>query len=225
MTEQRSFKRLVRTRMAKTGESYTAARANLLTGAEPGPEPGSAPVLVTSDEIIRRRSGRGWEEWFDLLDAEGMADKSHREIAKWVANLLGVDPLAWPPQAVTKSYERARVGRAVGEKDDGTFTVTASKTVAVPAERLHAALVADPARWFGDGLAERTTTAPRIARYDRGETRVALFVDAKGDSKATVTVEHSRLSGAAEADRMKAFWRDRLAEVKAAMEKQERADA
>jgi hypothetical protein len=220
MTEHRSFKRLVRARMAKTGESYTAARANLLTGAESGP----APVLVTSDEIIRRRSGRGWEEWFDLLDAEGMADRSHREIAKWVAGLLGVDPLAWPAQAVTKSYERARVGRAVGEKDDGTFTVTASKTVAVPAERLYPALVADPARWFGDGLAERTTTSPRIARYDRGETRVALFVDAKADAKATVTVQHSRLADAAEADRMKAFWRDRLAEVKAIMEKQERAD-
>ena len=30
MTKQRSFKHLVRTRMAKTGESYTAARATLL---------------------------------------------------------------------------------------------------------------------------------------------------------------------------------------------------
>lgn len=225
MTEHRSFKKLVRARMAKTGESYTAARANLLAGPEPGP----APVLVTSDDTIRRRSGRGWEEWFDLLDTEGMATRSHREIAKWVAGLLGIDPLAWPAQAVTKSYERARVGRAVGEKDDGTFTVTASKTVAVTAERLHSALVADPARWFGDGLRERTTTSPRIARYDRGETRIALFVDAKtdakGDAKATVSVEHSRLTDAADADRMKEFWRDRLADVKAIMEKQERADA
>ena len=30
MTEQRSFKRLVRARMEKTGESYTAARATIL---------------------------------------------------------------------------------------------------------------------------------------------------------------------------------------------------
>jgi hypothetical protein len=30
MTEHKSFKRFVRARMEKTGESYTAARANLL---------------------------------------------------------------------------------------------------------------------------------------------------------------------------------------------------
>jgi uncharacterized protein YndB with AHSA1/START domain len=215
MTEHRSFKRLVRARMAKTGESYTAARANLLAATEPGP----APVLATSDDKIRERTGRGWEEWFDLLDAEGMGERSHREIARWVADLLGVVPLAWPAQAVTKSYERARVGRAVGEKDDGTFTVNVSKTVSVPAERLYAAIVDDPARWFGDGMRQRTATPPRIARYDLGETRVALFVDAKDTAKATVTVQQTRLADAAEADRMKAFWRERLAGLKAIAEK------
>ena len=35
MTGRRSFKRLVRTRMEKTGESYTAARLRLLAGDEP----------------------------------------------------------------------------------------------------------------------------------------------------------------------------------------------
>ena len=35
MTVQKSFKRLVRTRMDKTGESYTAARAMLLAADEP----------------------------------------------------------------------------------------------------------------------------------------------------------------------------------------------
>jgi hypothetical protein len=34
MTRQRSFKRLVRARMEKTGESYTAARAMLLSAEE-----------------------------------------------------------------------------------------------------------------------------------------------------------------------------------------------
>ena len=37
MTVQKSFKRLVRARMAKTGESYTAARTQLLAGAGPAP--------------------------------------------------------------------------------------------------------------------------------------------------------------------------------------------
>lgn len=215
MTEHRSFKRLVRTRMAKTGESYTAARAKLLAAADPGPE----PVLVTSDDTIRHRTGRGWEEWFDLLDAEGMGDRSHREIARWVADQLGVVPLAWPAQAVTKSYERARIGHAVGQKDDGTFTVNVSKTVAVPAGRLYTAIVDDPARWFGEGLRPRTATPPRTAHFDRDETRVALFVDAKDAGKATVTIQQTRLADAVEADRMRLFWRERLAGLKTIVEK------
>ncbi|HEX6359824.1 hypothetical protein [Actinophytocola sp.] len=217
MTEHRSFKKLVRARMAKTGESYTAARAKLLAASDPGP----APVLVTSDDTIRVRTGRGWEEWFDLLDAEGMGERTHREIARWVADQLGVVPLAWPAQAVTKSYERARIGHAVGQKDDGTFTVNVSKTVAVPAERLYTTIVDDPARWFGEDLRPRTATPPRTAHYDRGTTRVALFVDAKDPAKATVTVQQTRLADAAEADQMRAFWRERLAGLKTIVEKAE----
>ena len=73
MTRHRSFKRLVRARMEKTGESYTAARATLLAAAEP-----EAPAFPTSDEAIRERTGRGWEEWFHLLDGWGAAVRSHR---------------------------------------------------------------------------------------------------------------------------------------------------
>ena len=67
MTRQKSFKRLVRTRMEKTGESYTAARAVLLAGADETTMTDQAQ-LVTSDDAIRERTGRGWEQWFDLLD-------------------------------------------------------------------------------------------------------------------------------------------------------------
>lgn len=116
MTRHRSFKRFVRARMGKTGESYAAARAALLAAREP--DAASAPALATSDDAIRERTGRGWEEWFDLLDEAGMGDRPHREIARWVAELLGVVPLAWAAQAVTVSYERARGGRAPGRLRD-----------------------------------------------------------------------------------------------------------
>jgi hypothetical protein len=56
VTEHKSFKRLVRARMAKTGESYTAARAMLLRGDEPVQAP--EVRLATSDEKIRQRTGR-----------------------------------------------------------------------------------------------------------------------------------------------------------------------
>jgi hypothetical protein len=209
MTRQKSFKRLVRTRMAKTGESYTAARAMLLSAAD---EP-DGPPLATSDEAIRERTGRGWEEWFDLLDGWGAAELSHREIARRVAAELGIDPLAWNAQAITISFERARGLREVGQREHG-FAATASRTVAVPVERLFDAFAAVPE------LRERTATRPRSARFDwaGGDSRVNVVFTAKGEASSTVAVEHARLADAAEAERMKAFWRERLTALKAQLE-------
>jgi hypothetical protein len=127
MTRQKSFKRLVRSRMEKTGESYTAARAILLAAEEPTGAEG--PALATSDEAVRRRTGRGWEEWFDLLDEWGAAERAHCEIARWVAAQLAIEP-GWEGQAVTISYERARRGRAVGERADG-FAITAARLASI----------------------------------------------------------------------------------------------
>lgn len=222
MTEHKSFKRLVRARMDKTGESYTAARAMLLR-AEPSMNGAGAPTLKTSDEKIRERTGRGWEEWFAMLDDWGAADRSHRDIARWLAEQMGIHPLAWNAQAITASYELTRGLREVGEKADG-FAITASRTVDVPVERLYEAVVPPAARrdWLPDDrLTERTATRPKSARFDWGDgpTRVHVTFLARGESKSTVALEHRRLADAGEADRMKSYWRERLATLKNTLER------
>ena len=221
MTTQRSFKRLVRSRMEKTGESYTAARAMLLSGEERGAV--EEPPLLASDERIRERTGRGWEEWFDLLDDWGATERPHREIARWVADQLGIGPLVWDAQAITSSYERARGLRAVGETEQG-FAASTSRTVAVPVERLFDAVVDESQRrsWLPDGeLSERTATRPKSARFDWGDgtSRVMVVFDAKGEQKSTVALQHVRLPDSDEADRMKAYWRERVSALKEELER------
>jgi hypothetical protein len=220
MTEHRSFKRLVRARMAKTGESYTAARAMLLSAEATVERPGLR--LSTSDEKIRGRTGRGWEEWFAMLDEWGATDRPHREIALWLAEQQGLHPLSWNVQAIVSSYELTRGVREVGEKDDG-FVVTASRTVGVGVEQLYDAFLQEPLRrsWLSDGaLSARTATRPKSARFDwaDGPTRVNVTFLAKGRDKSTVALEHRRLADAAEADRMKGYWRERLVSLKHALE-------
>jgi hypothetical protein len=221
MTRQKSFKRLVRSRMEKTGESYTAARAMLLSADEPPAR--EKPALATSDEAIRLRTGRGWEEWFDLLDEWGAAERSHREIARWVAEQQGIEPLAWNAQAVAGSYELARGLRVVGEHADG-FAITASKTVAVPVDRLYEAFVDESLRerWLPESqLRERTATRPKSAHFDwdDGATRVHVTFAAKGEARSTAALQHARLADAEEAERMKSFWRERVATLKAVLER------
>ena len=220
MTERKSFKRLVRARMEKTGESYNAARASLLAGAE-ADESRSAVVLPLSDQAIRRRTGRGWEQWFDLLDEWGAGERKHKEIARWLADAHGID--GWSAQSVTVGYERARGGRAVGEGPEG-FSVGASKTVAVPVERLFDTFVDEAllARWLPGGeLRERTATRPKSARFDWGDegSRVHVTFIGKDEAKSTVAVSHERLADAGEAERMKGYWRERVAALKAELER------
>jgi hypothetical protein len=221
MTIQKSFKRLVRTRMEKTGESYTAARAMLLAADEA--KDADRPRLATSDEEIRRRTGRGWEEWFDALDELGAQERTHRDIARWVAEQQSIEPLAWNAQAVASSYELARGLRVPGERADGSFTATASRTVAVPVERLFDAFVDESLRasWLSGGeLTERTATRPKTARFDwgAGATRVHVGFEAAGETKAKLSLEHVRLPNADEAERMKAYWRAALAELQSTLE-------
>ena len=166
MTRQRSFKRLVRARMEKTGESYTAARAQLLRGAR-----SPKRWLATSDAAIRERTGRGWEEWFDALDDWGAAERSHREIARWLAEEQGIHPLAWNAQAIARSYERTR-GHARGRR--APRRVHASRPPRpsrVAVERLFDAFV----EATSGQLRERTATRPKSARFDwvDGESRAS----------------------------------------------------
>ena len=111
MTRQKSFKRLVRAPDGEDRRELHGGAGDRCSAAEPSG--GTAPAAARRPPTRRsgERTGRGWEEWFDLLDESGAAERSHREIARWVADQLGIEPLAWKAQAVTISYERAR-GRA-----------------------------------------------------------------------------------------------------------------
>ena len=92
----------------------------------------------------------------------------------------------------------------------------ASKTIAFSVDELSSAFLdaRQRRRWLpGASMRVRTATPGRSARFDweNGGSRVNVYFTAKGDSKSTVAVQHERLADAAEAERMKRFWRERLA--------------
>jgi hypothetical protein len=218
MTTQKSFKRRVRARMEKTGESYTTARAQLISKTAPQ-VPEYEPRF--SDEVVRERTGRTLTDWFGLLDEWGATEREHPEIATWLRVDNGVP--GWWAQGVTVEYEKARGLRPIGGDRDGTMNASASKTVAVPVERLFDAFVDPDLReeWLpGAPLRERTARPSRTARYDWGDgsTRVIVGFDAKSEAKSTVAISHERLPDRESADDMKAYWRERLAVLKAVLE-------
>lgn len=179
--------------------------------------------LSASDEMIRLRTGRGWDEWFARLDGWRATELDRRVVARRIADELGVDPLVWAPQAVTTSYERTRGLREVGQQCDGGFAISVSKTVNLSVELLFEAFVDDERRaaWFPDAeLRERTATRPKSVRFDwgSGRTRVNVAFLDKGRGKSAAVIEHARLANSVEAEEMRAFWRERMSDLHAAVD-------
>jgi hypothetical protein len=218
MTERKSLKRRVRARMEKTGERYTAARRHVVDERAAAPEPVEPARERVSEEAVVRNTGRSWEEWFAVLDDWDATTRSHRDIARHLREELGVP--GWWSQTVTVEYERARGMRAKHQRPSG-FSVTASKTVGVPVEVLFEAVLDRQDEWLPDGgLSLRTAQHGRSARFDwqDGRTRLIAGFDRKGEAKSLVAVEHERLADAEEGERMKAFWRERLVDLKRLLE-------
>jgi uncharacterized protein YndB with AHSA1/START domain len=210
MTKRRTFKRRVRSRMTKTGESYSAAR-RMLTDATAEPQ---------ESRVAGKATGRSTAEWFALLDDWGAAERTHTEIARWLAEQEGVS--GWWAQRLTVAYEQARGRRLPHERPDG-FRITASKTIAVPVSELFSAFTDEAlrARWLPDApLQVRTATASRSARYDweGGTSRVNVGFTAKSDGASTVALSHERLPDADAAEEVKRWWRARLVELKALLQ-------
>jgi hypothetical protein len=232
MTRQKSFKGRIRARMDKTSESYTTARRQLLakSTAEAPPEPETQPGGPVadapgarrpySDEVIRSNTGRTWDEWFALLDGWGAARRPHPEIARWLVEEHDVG--GWWAQGVTVAYEQARGLRAPGQRRGGLFEVNATKTVAVPVDRLYEAF-ADPTlreRWLPGATVEVRTARPAKsirANWD-GSTRLVIAFTARGEAKSQVALTHERVPDAGTADKLKAFWRERMAALRKLLE-------
>lgn len=239
MPTQKAFKQRVRARMAKTGEAYTSARAQLLRKAEP-PAPAAASdattmmpaaidapahldpaLLPTSDDALVRATGRGYRDWFAELDAWGATAQSHTRIAAWLAGDRGVD--GWWAQTITVGYERARGMRAPYQAG-GSYQVGVTRTIRAGAEAVLAAFT-DPAereRWLpGAVLARRPSRAAGVARFDWADpaSRLVVFVEPKGASKATVSLAHERLPDPEAVTTLRRYWQDRLDTLQAQLER------
>ena len=169
-----------------------------------------------TSEALRQTTGRDYDEWFALLDSWGAPGRPFREISGFLTAEHGVSK--WWAQKLIVEYEQARGLRPAGVRSDGTFTVTASKTVGVPVERLFEAFVDAKLRrrWQpGAKMRRRTAERGRSARFDWGDgSRVNATFLAAGKGKSQVAVEHAKLSDAGAAEEMKTYWRERLSALK-----------
>jgi len=214
MTQQKDFKRVVRTRMQKTGESYTTARLHLVKKETPAvaPPPDYAALAKLSDESVKKATGCDWTKWVFVLDKAGGTEMSHPQLVAHIREKYKTP--SWWTQMVAVGYERIRGLRAHGQQRSGDWSVSKSKTVGVPLAKLYAAFsnARTRAKWMpGVKLTVRGATVNKSMRlrWEDGSPIDVGFLS-KGASKSQVALEHRKLASKAEADRIRAFWAERF---------------
>lgn len=195
------------------------------------------------DDAVVAATGQPRAYWFELLDAHDASSWSHQDIASWLVSVQGVD--GWWAQSVTVAYEQARGLRAPGQRADGTFEVSASRTVPGTLDAVFAAVAdeASRARWLdpalpaaGAGgrsevLAATPGTSVRL-RWPAGalggaeaDARVVVGLyqprDDDGDptGKVRVGVSHPGLNTPDDAAALKEFWKARLDDLARLLER------
>lgn len=219
MPRNKDLKRLVRTRMRKTGEANTTALSQIKKpnqGIRKNTRVSTtidyAALAGMSDAVIKEKTGCNWLRWVKALDQHGAATMSHKEIAALISGKYKVGP--WWTQSVAVGYERIKGLRARGQRRDGTYEATKSRTYPVAIETLYDAWANEKirARWLTDTpVMVRTATAPKSMRLSLADGSIIAigFLD-KGTRKSAVAVQHGKLPDRETADRLKTFWTEKL---------------
>ena len=172
-----------------------------------------------SDEAVKAKTGKKWNQWFTILDKAGAKKMTHQEIVKFLNSQHEVGP--WWQQMVTVTYEQARGLREKHEKPAG-YEISVSRTIEAPVSKAFKAWTDEKTRkaWLPSNLAIRKATTNKSLRitWEDGKTSVAVAFLPKGTGKCQVVAQHSKLSDAKAAARMKTFWADALDRLKTMIE-------
>ena len=211
MTKQESFKRRVRARMEKTGEKYGAARRTLIQRSQSDGHRSWASEPELGDDAVREATGRGWDEWCDLIDDGPGQRGGHKAIVAFLQEEHGVS--AWWAQGVTVGYERITGLRLPHQNPDGTFTAGKSRTVDVAADTIRAALLDEEDRrdlFPGQATELRSQPSSKVVRIGIGGGVAQIALNPTKDGRTKVSIQHEKLPEPEDVDRWKSYWTDWL---------------
>jgi hypothetical protein len=148
-----------------------------------------------SDEAVLAATGTHPDAWFARLDAAGAAGWAHPAIARWLQDDQGVT--GWWAQGITIRYEQARGLRVPGERSDGSFAVSASKTVDGALDAVYSAMVdAFSAEYGAEPTSSRSEGARPVARWRLGDGgHVVATSETAPGGRIRVSAQHEKLPG------------------------------
>jgi len=164
-----------------------------------------------STDAVARRTGKTWDDWFEVLDNAGAATLDQRGIVAILAQKHGIGP--WWQQMIAVGYESLRAASEKPPAVDG-FQISSSCMLDAPLSRVFRLWndTGERARWLADDrFVVRATTTDKVirARWGKGTSHVAVsFADKAG--RTEVSVEHHQIESRGAAEQMKAYWAKKL---------------
>jgi hypothetical protein len=169
-------------------------------------------VMQIGDPAVKAKTGKGWAEWFKILDAAGAKNMKHTEIASHLHKKLKVR--SWWCQMVAVQYEKERGLRATNQRGENDFNAGISRVVQIPLAKLYTAWADDNVRrsWLkGDTMEITAARKNKSIRAKWNETsRVSIMFYGKGPAKTQLVFDEFKIPNAKEAVRRKNFWIDAI---------------
>lgn len=178
-------------------------------------KPSNVPAIETATDT-------SWEDWLSFFDEHEASKLTHKEIADLVyAKIKGRESDGWWSQAVTVAYEQHIGRREPGQRSDGSYETSASKTfdgTMSEALEMWILLTGDKTEFNGVALEKDPTWSEtekwrnwRCALADG--SRLAVSIYQKTPDKASFGLGHLKLKSAEEAEAWKTYWKTLLEEL------------
>jgi uncharacterized protein YndB with AHSA1/START domain len=168
-------------------------------------------IAGIKSEAVEKATGKGWGDWFAILNKANATKLTHKEIMTRLREKHGVS--VWWSRQIAVGYEGERGMRALYQQPEG-FEISKSKTLPVSPLTAFKAWNDKKARdkWLGEDMTIRKATPGKSMRItwtdEKSKVDVNFYDTGKG--KCQVSVQHSGLSSAAQAEKMKKYWASAL---------------
>ncbi|GGH58075.1 hypothetical protein [Rothia aerolata] len=187
------------------------------------------PELSRAWKSTEKSTGYSRQQWMTVLEeteltshAEivGVARKKLGELAEQPGSLLAGKNLDWWAQSVAVTYEQQTGRRPVGQRCDGSFGASASKTIPLGLDELAAAWEKFAAAELPEVNGVAWEGEPRITssekwRYWRANLAngapVSINMSAKAPGKSLISAEMRKLNTSEDSVDFKAAWKAVLA--------------
>ncbi len=188
------------------------------------------PVRSISEEAVKAKTGKGWAQWFAVLDRFDVSARGHKSAAEYLHQRCGVS--GWWAQMITVEYERQKGLRVLNQSCRGDFQVSVSRALGVPVSTVWSAFTDEALlrQWCGreakldfreggkfSGLGGGQGEVRRVVRGQRvrlwwngkgfeGRSAVEIRFESKGEGRSSIVIQHSELRDKGEVEKSRKRW-------------------